>query len=142
MYHSITYGTMNTWNDWHLIPTSRPVFDPPQVRTNMLDLPGADGSIDLALNLTMVPMFNNRSGAHEFVVMNGYLRWEQTYAMIANYLHGNEMRAVLEDDPEYFYEGSFGISDWKSSKSFSIITIDYTVRPYKKLLSNNAVASL
>ena len=28
MYHSITIGDKNTWDDWHLIPATRPLFHP------------------------------------------------------------------------------------------------------------------
>ena len=33
-----------------------------------------------------------------------------------DYLHGQTMRAILEDDPEYFYEGRFTVNAWKSEK--------------------------
>ena len=29
MYHSITIGDKNTWDDWKIIPVSRPVVAPP-----------------------------------------------------------------------------------------------------------------
>ena len=44
------------------------------------------------------------------------------------------MRAVLEDDPEYYYEGRFSVNSWKSDKTHSSITINYSVAPYKKKL--------
>ncbi len=43
MYHSITIGNKNTWDDWHLIPATRPLFNPPTVKTNMVNIPGGDG---------------------------------------------------------------------------------------------------
>lgn len=36
MYHSITIGEKNTWDDWHLIPTSRPLVNPPSVNTHLI----------------------------------------------------------------------------------------------------------
>ncbi len=50
---------------------------------------------------------------------------------LLDYLHGQSMRAVLEDDPEYFYEGRFTVNAWKSEKDWSRIVIDYDVGPYK-----------
>ena len=29
MYHSITIGDKNTWDDWHMIPVTPPVIAPP-----------------------------------------------------------------------------------------------------------------
>ena len=52
MYHSITIGTKNTWDDWHLIPKSRPLVNPPSVKTNVVDIPGGDGALDLSTALS------------------------------------------------------------------------------------------
>ena len=65
------------------------------------------------------------------MVMNGYKPWLETYYDIADYIHGQKMRAVLEDDPHYYYEGRFSVNSWKSDKDWSKITIDYNVSPYK-----------
>ena len=43
MYHSITFGSKNTWEDWHLVPTSRPLFLPPKQKKSITDIPGGDG---------------------------------------------------------------------------------------------------
>lgn len=137
MYHSITFGDKNTWNDWRLVPSSRPVFNPPAQKTKTLEIPGGDGVIDLSQALTGYPVYQNRSGSIEFIVMNDFKPWHMAYSDIMDYLHGQTMRAVLEDDPEYFYEGRFTINNWKSQKDWSRITIDYNVGPYKwSLLSS------
>lgn len=132
MYHSITYGEKNTWDDWHLIPSSRPVFNPPATKTQYVDLPGGNGQIDLTEALTGYPVYENRTGSHEFYVENGYKEWSDLYSEIMNYLHGKSMEAFLEDDPYYVYVGRFEVNEWKSDKWNSIITIDYNVYPYKK----------
>ena len=48
-----------------------------------------------------------------------------------NYLHGRKLRAVLEDEPGYYYEGRFAVNQWTSDKNYSKVTIDYDVGPYK-----------
>jgi len=133
LYHSITFGDKNTWDDWQIVPSSRPVFNPPSLKRKLLDIPGADGSIDLSESLTGYPVYENREGSLEFIVMNGYKEWYQAYSDIMDYLHGRTMRAILEDDREYFYEGRFTINEWKSSKDRSQIIIDYNLGPYKWL---------
>lgn len=132
MYHSITYGEKNTWDDWHLIPSSRPVFNPPSTKTQYVDLPGGNGQIDLTEALTGYPVYENRTGSHEFYVENGCKEWSDLYSEIMNYLHGKSMEAYLEDDPYYVYVGRFEVNEWKSDKWNSVITIDYNVYPYKK----------
>ena len=134
MYHSITFGEKNTWDDWHLVPASRPVFNPPAQKVKTLDVPGGDGILDLSESLTGYPVYENRSGSFEFYVMNDYSPWHMAYSDIMDYLHGQVLRAILEDDPEYFYEGRFTVNAWKSEKDWSKLVIDYSVKPYKQSL--------
>lgn len=131
MYHSITFGEKNTWDDWRLVPSSRPVFNPPAQKVKTLDIPGGDGVLDLSQALTGYPVYQNRTGSIEFIVMNDYKPWQIAYSDIMDYLHGQTMRATLEDDPEYFYEGRFAVNTWKSEKNWSKIVINYDVGPYK-----------
>lgn len=146
-YHSMTFtyvnewndtnkkhGTVNTWDDWHLVPTSRPVFSPPKPKTSYVDIPGADGRIDLSDALTGYPVYDNREGSIEFIVMNGYRSsWASGYSKFSNWLHGQKVRVVLDDDPSYFYEGRMDINDWKSNNdgTWSNITFNYNLKPYK-----------
>lgn len=65
------------------------------------------------------------------IVMNDFKPWHMAYSDIMDYLHGQTMRAILEDDPEYFYEGRFTVNAWKSEKDWSRLVIDYDVGPYK-----------
>lgn len=132
MYHSITFGDKNTWDDWHLIPTTRPVINPPQFVSNMVEIPGMDGSYDMSEWLSGRPNYKDRTGSLEFVVANDYTNWTVTYSAISNYLHGQRMRMKLEDDPEFYYEGRFTVNKWKSDKWYSLITINYVVNPWKK----------
>lgn len=132
MYHSITLGDKNTWDDWHLIPASRPLFNPPTVKTNYIEIPGGDGILDLTEALTGRPTYNNRTGSWNFYVQNGFKGWTALYSEIMGYLHGREMKAVLEDDPVYCYEGRFSVNAWRSDPQRSTIVIDYNVAPYKK----------
>lgn len=131
MYHSVTFGDKNTWEDWRLVPSSRPVFNPPPQKIKTVDIPGGNGLIDLSESLTGYPVYENRTGSMEFIVMNDFKRWHIAYSDILDYLHGQTMRAILEDDPEYFYEGRFTVNQWKSEKDWSRIVIDYSVGPYK-----------
>lgn len=141
MYHSINFETKNTWEDWHLVPSSRPTPVMPTQKTRYLDIPGLNGALDISNALTGYPIYNNREGSFEFYVMNDYpfktsdgttiASWNELYSEIANYIHGKTMRMILEDDPTYYYIGRFFMKQWTSSVPRSTITIDYNVEPYK-----------
>ena len=137
MYHSIIIGDKNTWADWYLIPSSRPVFNPPSPKTKFVDIPGSDWHLDMSTVLTGDIAYEARTGSLEFIVDNGFLshyraeKWHLLYSEILDYIHGQLMKATLEDDPAYYYEGRFSVNEWASEPKNSKITIDYTVNPYK-----------
>ena len=79
MYHSITIGDKNTWDDWHLIPATRPLFNPPLVKFNLQDVPGGDGMINLTKALAGRPTYGNRTGSWTFYVENGFKDWTALY---------------------------------------------------------------
>lgn len=138
MYHSIDFGDKNTWESWHLVPTSRPVVAPPKQKTKTVDIPGGSGIVDLSESLTGYPVYSNRTGSFEFIVLNDFYEqvkydtpWHEIYTDIMNHLHGRTMKMILEDDPDYYYEGRFAVDQWNSDKWHSKITISYDVGPYK-----------
>ena len=81
-YHSVIFGEKNSWDDWHLIPTSRPVFNPPKPKLKTVDVPGGDGLLDVSELLTGYPVYENRTGSIEFMVHNGYEEWQVAYSNI------------------------------------------------------------
>ena len=42
------------------------------------------------------------------------------------------MKIVLDDDPDYYYEGRAMVDEWASEELNSLITIKLRVNPYKK----------
>lgn len=72
MFYSITIDGHNTWDEWRLIPTSRPVVNPPPVNFKMIEIPGMNGALDITgfLNPDNKPPYGLRTGSWEFVVAN------------------------------------------------------------------------
>ena len=134
-FHSIAFKTdtesKNSWIDWHLVPTSRPVIAPPKKKTTRVDIPGADGVLDLSEVVSGKPTYNNRTGTIEFLVQNGFKPWAEMYSTVMNYLNGTKKKMILNDDPDYYYEGTIIVSNWVSEQHYSKITIEYDLYPYK-----------
>ena len=131
--HSITFGSKNSWTDWHLVPSSRPVFAPPKPKTNYVDIPGMNGSLDLSEAVSGRPVYENRQGSFDFYADVQYKdkgSWIELYSEIMGYLHGQWMEAYLDDEPYYRYVGRFDVDSWTSGDG-NAITINYDVYPYK-----------
>ena len=150
MYHSITFTignvSKNTYTDWRLVPTVRPVINPPKPKTKYVDIPGGDGSIDLTDTLAGRPAYANREGTIEFTVLNDYAspegpstyNWVDVYTSVMQFLHGKNARVVLEDDPTYYYEGRITLDSWTTDRAWSKITISYSLGPYKYSLAGTS----
>lgn len=133
-------GCVNTWDDWHLIPTSRPVFAYPERKEKIIDIPGSNGSLDLSKSLTSYSMYKNREGTLEFIVANNmWTRWIDANSEIANFLSDEEFCIVLLDDLSYYYEGTLEASDWKSNNdgTWSNVTLKYNLYPYKLAIQSS-----
>lgn len=153
MYHSVIFTdgnntTVNTWDNWHLIPSSRPVVARPGVNFKFVDIPGRTGSLDLTDYLTSTPTKTDASGSWEFKIANeffdgnNYGDFHTRETIVAGFLNGRRMKAVLEDEPAFYYMGRFVLSNWLSGDDYSTATIDYRVDPYKYRVSDDERVSL
>lgn len=133
--HSLTFYAegmegRHTWDDWKLVPTSRPVIAAPAPKYNFIEIPGTEQEIDLTEALTTRVNFSPREGSLEFLVVNK-AHWAAVYEEVMNYLAGKRCRMVLDDEKEYYYQGRCYVSDWKSDQANSILTIGYHFDPRK-----------
>lgn len=129
--NGVTFGDKHSYRDWGLILKSRPVISPPSPKTLYIDIPGSDGVLDLTESLTGDVKFENRTITCEFNVIDNRKRWSNIYSEILDYLHGRQMKIMLDEDPTYYYVGRFQVNEWKSDKVTSLITIEGNVEPYK-----------
>ena len=113
MYHSIVISGKDTFKEWGLVPTSRPVINPPAVKTTYVDVPAMDGGLDYTDVLLGRPAYGYREGSWEFAVRSRR-SWSEVYTSVMNYLHGVKHSIVLEDDPDYYYTGRLTVNAWKS----------------------------
>lgn len=125
----------NTWEDWGLIPTSRPLVAPPEQKRTKIEIPSTSGDLDLSYDLVPYPIFQNRTGSWEFKVASDK-PWFVLQQEIGSYLHGRDVRVILKDDPAYYYTGVCYIESWDSANdgSGSTISIGYDLEPYKKYI--------
>lgn len=143
IYFSIKFSDLDgkneidTYDDWRIVPESRPLISPPEVKTEYIDIPGADGSLDYTEALGGVK-YGDREGSWTFYVLNPlsgfggtYLPWNQLYSLIMTKVHGKRKRIWLESDPDYYYTGRIFVDQWNSNKDYSKITLKYIIDPWK-----------
>lgn len=123
----------HTYDDWYLIPTSRPCIQPPKPKTQAVDVPGANGVTDLSRSLTGYPVFMNRTGANEYMIENDkWPKWIDPLTEVTNKLDGQYLRMYFEDDePEYYYIGTWSVTNYQAGELYSTLNIEYDLFPYK-----------
>lgn len=133
--HSMTfyaegdYGK-HTWDDWKIVPTTRPVIVAPEPKYNFIQIPGTEQEIDLTEALTGSVCFSPREGSIEFYVANK-ADWNYVYEDIMNYLAGKRCRVILDDEQEFYYAGRCAVNEWQSDQTHSLIVINYHFAPRK-----------
>lgn len=126
---------VSTYDDWGLIPSSKPFIKLPEYKPNFVDILGKNGTIDATEILGSV-MYTDRQDSIEFYVreypiVNGVrLTFEKLKRMISNYLHGKDLCVYLESDPEVFYAGRWNIEDMHTEENWSVLTVHYTLETF------------
>ena len=129
--NGVLFGDKHSYRDWKLITKSRPVISSPNPKTTYIDIPEADGQLDLTETLTGEVKYENRTITFEFTVIEARKRWSLIYSEIMNYLHGQRMQVFLDEDPNHYYLGRFTVDQWESDKKTSTLVISGNVDPYK-----------
>lgn len=127
----------NTWETWHIAPSVRPVVNPPSPKTEYVDVPGADGSLDYT-NVLGRTRYQNRTGSWTFLIDNGYWDWTVLYTEFMTKYHGSNCQIRLTDDPEYYYIGRLTLKEYKQAKDYSSFEIEYNLEPFKWPMTSNS----
>lgn len=130
----VLFGNIHSFFDLGLILSSVEI-PPAKPKENFVDIPGADGSVDLTEALGEVK-YSDRTGAKFTFYMNpaGDLSeeaWEAKKTEISNLLNGLRCRIVLDKDPGYFWQGRCTVNDHASNKKLRKFVVGARLSPYK-----------
>lgn len=116
----------NTWQDFHLIPKSRPYIQIPEPNVTIVDIPGTSKRIDITEYIDPRLTFGKRIGDWEFIIAHdAWNSWSESYNALIDYIHGGDIVVSLSDDSDYYYSGVLTISNYAPERDYSSITIHY-----------------
>lgn len=138
MYHSITLDGLNTWDDWHLIPTSKPVIPIEGFSANQVDIPNRNGFVDITENLTGSVTFGSSQSSVSFIVTDEYYdsasdrtiqnrKPQYIYEEFRNLFHGRAVSMILEDYPGTEYQVRLTVGSFSHGFGFATFTMGYTI---------------
>jgi len=126
----IYFGDIHSYYDLNLVLSS--VTIPPATpKTNYIDIPGGDGSIDLTEAHGEIK-YKNRECTFVFTVSpDDDLTFEERKMKVSTALNGVRCKIILDKDPNWYYNGRCTINEYKQDKNLLQITITATAEPYK-----------
>ena len=127
--NGITFGDLHSWRDLSLILTSKQIGTPAP-KVEQIDIPGGDGVLDVTEYFGDVK-YQNRNLKFEVSTVVPKSQFMTLFSAVQNKLHGQLMKIILDEDPEWYYFGRISVSEWKAEKSIGKFTIECDCKPYK-----------
>lgn len=124
----ILFDTTHSYKDLNLL-LSVVDIPPAQPKTNFVDIPGGDGSVDLTEALGDVK-FKHRDCSFTFTVFP-HEDYEEKKKTVSNLLNGKRCRIAVDKDPGFYWEGRCAINEYASDKRIHKIVVGAVVAPYK-----------
>lgn len=129
----VLFNEIHSYRDLNLI-LSRVEVAPAAPKTNYVDIPGADGSIDLSEALGEVK-FYDRTIKLTFTMNPGgdlsEAAWEAKKTQVSNRINGLACKIILDKDPGYYWQGRATVDEYQSTKRLRQFVVSAVVRPYK-----------
>lgn len=125
----VTFGKYHSYRDFGLILNSKEIAAPKPKATE-IDIPGADGRIDLTEFFGRVN-FENCIHKFQFSTIVPQKQFLTIYSAVKSAIHGQKAKIVLDDDPGFFYVGRLYVSSFTSVKGIGTVSIEADCEPYK-----------
>lgn len=130
MFYSAEINGIHMLKQYNMPLESLHCVQPPAVKTNIIDIPGGNGSLDLTEYFGRV-FYENREATMIFGTGNDRALWPSIYSEIMNHFHGKKVKIIFDDDPAYYWIGRASISNYEKMWTLGKITITASVEPYK-----------
>lgn len=124
----IKFGDVHSYNDLNLVLSSVSI-PPATAKTNFVDIPGGDGSVDLTEALGEV-RYNDRGCTFTFTVFP-FEDFEEKKRIVSNLLNGKRCKITVDKDPDYYWIGRCSIDEYATEKRIRKIVVGAMVAPYK-----------
>lgn len=129
-------SAIHTYDSWGMLQVGPAIVSPPKVQTKFIEVTGRDGSLDYTTALDGNVHYESREFGVTLRCIAHRDELQRIYSKILTYVHGRKLRAICDDDQNYYWEGRFEVKKPKWNKrGYWEIEIIGTVDPYKYNLS-------
>lgn len=128
--NGVQFGEIHSYNDLDLLLA--PFVVPPAIpKTNLLDIPAGDGSLDLTEALGVVRYYDREFTFTFTVNPQSEMTFDEKITQVSNALNGKACNITLDRDADWFWEGRCIVNEHLQDKTINQIVITAIVRPYK-----------
>ncbi|MFD1466469.1 hypothetical protein ACFQ4L_10390 [Lapidilactobacillus mulanensis] len=108
------------------------VLEDPEPRTDLIDNPAGDGSIDVSEALTGEIRYKDRNIELTLAKPKYEKGWQSSLSSFVNDVHGRRIDVVLPLYPDYHFVGRLrAVADFRGNKGLSIISVTGVMEPYR-----------
>lgn len=128
------FDDWDTWRDFGLVTTKKDTT-PPEPKTNIIELDGMNGSLDLSEALTGEITYHNRIITASFWTCNGTLNDRAN--MLSDFtakLHGRKMKIYEPEDHHHYFYGRVRITSQKHTITHTEFAIEAVCDPWRYAL--------
>jgi hypothetical protein len=141
MARGTDFGGVHSHYDLNLIQQKVEV-DPAEPKLNMIEIPGADGAVDLTEQPAGRVVYKTRKITWTFALYPGE-NWDAKHAQVSNALNGRRANITLDTDPGYYYRGRLSVAKHNVDGLLRQIIVEAICQPYKlKQLPTKATLAL
>jgi len=127
----VTINNKHTWRDWNMVLNEYPTVSPPAPKEKLVDLPGADGSLDFTEVHAGRVLYETRRITLKLTIMADRALWPSIYSDVLTAIHGQEVQITMDDDTEYYWSGRAKVTKYDPDKVTATMTITAEVKPHK-----------
>lgn len=127
--NKVIINGIDLYSEYGLLLSSK-VISPPSPKVLTIDIPAADGCIDLTEAINGETKYNNREISLVFTKIGVSSVSLSTYRLISNKFHGKICEIVFSDIPSYYYKGRVSVESFETDKGIGMLEIVCDAEPY------------
>ena len=124
----VTFGSFHSYEYFGLV-REKMTIGAPEVKTEEIDIPGADGTLDLT-EAFGEPKYGNHTLSFTFGKVGTTAEQLEHVSAIRDILHGRKMKIAIDEDGGLYYMGRITVGDW-TRELVEKITITCDCEPWK-----------
>ena len=141
MMGKVFFDGKDTYTEYGLLLASKSI-SLPEVRTNMIDVPGRDGLIDASEVLAGEVTYKNRTIELKLTGVDAVTgkKWPATISDFCNKVHGKRVKITFPEDTTHFYSGRCSVGQVELVKMMQAIQVTVDCDPWKYKNSKTTVS--